>query len=313
MRKAIRKREEKNPERKEVKKVKRTILITTLLLVGAAMYLGQRVALGASVVDPRTYIDSKYITEYYGYQGRTLLTMTDQDGNVTHYKAGRKTTIYNSEGVLVLNYHYDGARLDYAKDHTTNLTTLYDHGRPDKIVDENNNGVMVTDYIYGWELDPEGNVGELANLFNLNLGDGNNRELLQDIASTFSAYMEAGKSKASLAFVVNFAQTENDNDGNAIYATSVTLYDENNDQASTIEGFTDPNPEPEIAPLSSYDRRLPASDQAIIKQAKKDWADAYARGDKEAMDAAHERAEEVRAKYGYSGGSDGSKHIPLNK
>ena len=44
-----------------------------------------------------------------------------------------------------------------------------------------------------------------------------------------------------------------------------------------------------------------------ILQYQKDWADAQARGDQAAMDAAHAAAEAVRAKYGYSGGADGSE------
>jgi hypothetical protein len=48
-----------------------------------------------------------------------------------------------------------------------------------------------------------------------------------------------------------------------------------------------------------------------ILQYQKDFADAQARGDQAAMDAAHAAAEEVRAKYGYSGGADGSEHLGL--
>jgi len=55
-----------------------------------------------------------------------------------------------------------------------------------------------------------------------------------------------------------------------------------------------------------------AVNQSVINQAKKDYADAHARGDKAGMAAAHERAEAERAKAGYSGGADGSKNIPLN-
>lgn len=49
---------------------------------------------------------------------------------------------------------------------------------------------------------------------------------------------------------------------------------------------------------------------SILKY-QKDWADANARGDQAAMDAAHAAAEAVRAKYGYSGGADGSEHLGL--
>lgn len=55
-----------------------------------------------------------------------------------------------------------------------------------------------------------------------------------------------------------------------------------------------------------------AVNQKVIDQAKKDYADAHAKGDKAGMAAAHERAEAERAKAGYSGGADGSKNISLN-
>lgn len=55
-----------------------------------------------------------------------------------------------------------------------------------------------------------------------------------------------------------------------------------------------------------------AVNQNIINQAKKDFADAHARGDKAGMEKAHAAAEAERAKAGYSGGADGSKNIPLN-
>ena len=51
--------------------------------------------------------------------------------------------------------------------------------------------------------------------------------------------------------------------------------------------------------------------QSIIDQAKKEYADAQARGDKAGMDAAHAKAEAERAKAGYSGGADGSQYISI--
>lgn len=51
--------------------------------------------------------------------------------------------------------------------------------------------------------------------------------------------------------------------------------------------------------------------QSIIDQAKKEYADAQARGDKAGMDAAHKKAEAERAKAGYSGGADGSQYISI--
>ncbi len=49
-----------------------------------------------------------------------------------------------------------------------------------------------------------------------------------------------------------------------------------------------------------------------IQDYKNDYNKAYARGDKAGMDAAHKGAEAIRAKSGYSGGADGSQHIPLS-
>lgn len=48
-----------------------------------------------------------------------------------------------------------------------------------------------------------------------------------------------------------------------------------------------------------------------ILQYQQQWADANAAGDKAGMDAAHAAAEALRAKYGYSGGADGSEHLGL--
>ena len=48
-----------------------------------------------------------------------------------------------------------------------------------------------------------------------------------------------------------------------------------------------------------------------ILKYQKEWADAQARGDQAAMDAAHAAAEAERAKYGYSGGADGSDYLGL--
>lgn len=52
------------------------------------------------------------------------------------------------------------------------------------------------------------------------------------------------------------------------------------------------------------------ADYAIIQALKKQFAEAQARGDQEGMNAAHEEAERIRARYNYSGGSDGSFYLP---
>lgn len=51
-------------------------------------------------------------------------------------------------------------------------------------------------------------------------------------------------------------------------------------------------------------------DRAALEAASKSYEEAQAAGDRNAMDAAHRQAETIRAKYGYSGGSDGSQYIP---
>ncbi len=48
-----------------------------------------------------------------------------------------------------------------------------------------------------------------------------------------------------------------------------------------------------------------------IDDYKKDWQAAHDAGDRTGMDAAHAAAEALRAKAGYSGGTDGSQYIPI--
>lgn len=55
---------------------------------------------------------------------------------------------------------------------------------------------------------------------------------------------------------------------------------------------------------------MSATDRAALDAAGASWNAAKAAGDKAAMDAAHRQAEQVRAKYNYSGGGDGSQYIP---
>lgn len=51
-------------------------------------------------------------------------------------------------------------------------------------------------------------------------------------------------------------------------------------------------------------------DKAAIEAARQSYNQASAAGNKGAMDAAHQQAEAIRAKYGYSGGVDGSQYLP---
>ena len=53
------------------------------------------------------------------------------------------------------------------------------------------------------------------------------------------------------------------------------------------------------------------ADSAALKAAGEAWNKANAEGNTEGMKAAHAQAEEIRIKYGYSGGDDGSAYIPL--
>lgn len=62
---------------------------------------------------------------------------------------------------------------------------------------------------------------------------------------------------------------------------------------------------------SSYDAMyLSPEDLAAVQQYKRQYVDAEARGDRAGMDAAHRAAEQIRAKYNYSGGTYGDQYIP---
>lgn len=56
---------------------------------------------------------------------------------------------------------------------------------------------------------------------------------------------------------------------------------------------------------------ITASDQALIDEYKKQYATSQAAGDTAGMNAAHVGAENVRSKYGFTGGADGSAYTPL--
>lgn len=51
--------------------------------------------------------------------------------------------------------------------------------------------------------------------------------------------------------------------------------------------------------------------RAALSAASQAWADANSRGDQAGMDAAHKKAEDIRALYSYSGGMDGTEYIPI--
>ena len=61
--------------------------------------------------------------------------------------------------------------------------------------------------------------------------------------------------------------------------------------------------------FNSYRAGMSDRDRAELKKAGEDWGKAYKAGDEEAKAQAHRRAEEIRGRYGYSGGGDGSEYI----
>ena len=62
---------------------------------------------------------------------------------------------------------------------------------------------------------------------------------------------------------------------------------------------------------STYDAMyLSPEDLAAVQQYKRQYVDAEARGDQAGMNAAHMAAEQIRAKYNYSGGQYGDQYLP---
>lgn len=67
---------------------------------------------------------------------------------------------------------------------------------------------------------------------------------------------------------------------------------------------------PGYVPKGNYlDQGLSASDKAAVEALQAQWEAAKAAGDQTAMQNYHSQAESIRAKYGYSGGGDGSQFI----
>lgn len=85
---------------------------------------------------------------------------------------------------------------------------------------------------------------------------------------------------------------------------------------SSSQGF---NPSSVYTPIDNSGNdyaalvNMSAADRAGLEAAKKGFAEAQARGDREAMSEFNLNAENIRAKYGYSGGSDGSQYILLQQ
>lgn len=62
---------------------------------------------------------------------------------------------------------------------------------------------------------------------------------------------------------------------------------------------------------SRYDQNYMSSeDQAQLQQYRQWYYESQAKGDQQGMNDAHAAAEQLRKKYGYSGGGDGSRYIP---
>jgi len=72
------------------------------------------------------------------------------------------------------------------------------------------------------------------------------------------------------------------------------------------------SPYTQYTPTGTYnDAGLSQWATSQINTYKQQYADAQAKGDEAGMNAAHQAAEAIRAKYGYSGGTDGSDYIKL--
>lgn len=64
--------------------------------------------------------------------------------------------------------------------------------------------------------------------------------------------------------------------------------------------------------ISVYDQNeMSEQDRKLLEVYKKEYASAHAAGDTAGMKSANQRAEALRASYGYSGGSDGSQYNPI--
>lgn len=65
-------------------------------------------------------------------------------------------------------------------------------------------------------------------------------------------------------------------------------------------------------PMGNYfDSGVSQNDKAAIESLQKAWEDAMAKGDTVGASQYHQWAQDIREKYGYSGGADGSMYIPI--
>lgn len=113
------------------------------------------------------------------------------------------------------------------------------------------------------------------------------------VSSAAKAYSTAQKNK-------NSSSSSNKSSSNKSYSGSSS--------SSSSSGYT-----PVGNNTDSYIKSSNASDYAAIQTAKQAYAEAQAKGDVNGMNNANAAANAIRAKYGYSGGSDGSQYIALKK
>ena len=83
--------------------------------------------------------------------------------------------------------------------------------------------------------------------------------------------------------------------------SSLNMLGVNNSMANLFGNISDTS---QIAQANG----MSPEDMAALEAYGKAWNDAKAKNDQKGMDAAHAGAEAIRAKYGYSGGADGSAH-----
>ena len=90
--------------------------------------------------------------------------------------------------------------------------------------------------------------------------------------------------------------------------TSSTSSSSSNKSTSSSSSY-----KPAGSNTDSYIQQTNASDYNAIQAAKQAYADAQAAGDTAGMANANKAANDIRAKYGYSGGSDGSEYIQITQ
>ena len=119
----------------------------------------------------------------------------------------------------------------------------------------------------------------------------------------------SGAAKAYKAAQKN--KTSSSSTGSSSKSTSNSSMSGGNTASSSTAKSSSSGYKPLGSNTDAYIRDTNASDYAAIQSAKQAYAEAQAKGDKTGMTNANAAANAVRAKYGYSGGSDGSQYIAL--